>query len=104
VTLPAGTYRVTGYAPGANGVGWQVARIQNITDSTTIAQGLNGQSGAGGMTTFAFIDTVFTLSASKDIALQMRVQSTISTDGLGNRINVAGITEVYSQLTIVRIA
>lgn len=104
VTLPAGTYRATGYAPGANGVGWQVARIQNITDGTTITQGNNGQTGSGGMTTFAFVDTVFTLAAQKAIALQMRVQTTVATDGLGNRINVAGITEVYSQLNIVRIA
>jgi hypothetical protein len=103
VTLPAGTYRMTAMLPGYGALGWAVGRIQNITDATTLFQGQNTffTTGQGQMVP---IDTVITLAAQKAVAFQFRAANTVATDGLGNRINTSGITEVFSTVIIERTA
>jgi hypothetical protein len=103
VTLPAGSYHAVGYAPTANGSGAVSLRLQNTSDNTTIGFGTNTSTAGGSECTIAVIDYYFTLAAPKDVELQTRVATSVATDGLGVRTNF-GNTEVYSQLTITKVA
>jgi len=101
VTLPAGTYEILSASP-AYTVFTHQSRIQNITDGTTIGYSTNAQTG----TTAATASTIqyrFTIAATKVIALQMRVGVSVATDGLGSRTSWGNV-EVYSQLTITKVA
>jgi len=103
VTLAAGTYFVTADTPAFGGTGATQCRIYNITDSAAIGYGLNNPNGNAQSGTISTIDYYFTLASSKTIALQMRVGTTVSTDGLGSRTNWGNV-EVYSSLTITKVA
>ena len=105
VTLAAGTYFVSGLTPAYGGTGAAQCRIYNITDSAAIGYGTSNPSGTGAAQSgsISVIQYYFTLAASKTIALQMRVNDTVATDGLGARTNWGNV-EVYSQLTITKVA
>ena len=103
VTLPAGTYYVYGITPAYGGTGGTQCRLYNITDSAAIGYGLNCPNGNVGSGVFSELDYYFTLAASKVIELQMRVQYSVATDGLGTRTNWGNV-EVYSELTITKVA
>ena len=103
VTLAAGTYFVTGVTPAFGGTQATQCRIYNITDSAAIGYGINNPNGNAQSGTLSVVDYYFTLASSKTIALQMRVGTTVSTDGLGGRTNWGNV-EVYSQLTITKVA
>jgi hypothetical protein len=103
ITLPAGTFYIIARAP-TNQTGRFQAKIRNTTDSTDIA--LSG-SGFTPSATSAVIDnviqTLFVLTASKNIELQQRVETTSATFGLGIA-NSFGVDEVYSSITIMKVA
>lgn len=101
-TLAAGTYILTGYAP-ANKTGNHQARIQNITDSTTVGlgQNANATSASNGIT-LAVVHCYLTIASSKAFELQHRVASSHSTDGLGQSGGWG--TEVYGTVIGWRIA
>jgi hypothetical protein len=104
VTLPAGSYYAVGVTPLYGGNAQFKNRLQNMTDGTTIGIGTNQANGGGaGDSAITIVEYYFTLASSKAIALQTRVTTSIATDGLGNRCNF-GDTEVYSQLTITKVA
>ena len=103
ITLPAGTYYVTAVAPVFGGNGSFRCRLQNTTDSTTIGNGTNQANGGAGDAEQGLIEYYFTLAASKNIELQTRVSVSVATDGLGTRCNF-GDTEVYSQISITKVA
>jgi hypothetical protein len=94
ITLAAGTYECEIDAVAFATAGHQ-ARLQNITDGTTIALGtvtFNETSSAGSQCA-SRITAKFTLASSKTLEVQSRVTSTRTTDGYGNAI--AWGTNVY---------
>jgi hypothetical protein len=102
VSLPAGTYlfyaKCPSYNQGARG------RIQNTTAGTTLVLGLNQFVGLGTNSTAPNdVQGVATLSATSNIELQYYTTLTSANVGLGNAQSY-GVSEVYGQLMIVRIA
>lgn len=101
ITLPAGTYYFTGRAPAFNVLGHQL-RIQNTTAGTTVQLGTvmyvsNNNTG------IALVEGVVTISGSTNFELQHRSSGTVATNGFGAAQNF-GVGEIYSQLSIRRIA
>jgi hypothetical protein len=99
ITLPAGTYAVTAFAP-AYTVARNKLRLQNMTDSTTIALGQNCFADLSQQ--IAVLQTLFTITGTKTIELQHRAQTTINTNGYGVPCSF-GDNEVYAQIQIVRV-
>jgi len=103
ITLAAGTYYVIARAP-TNQSGYVQAKIRNTTDSTDLAL---SNSGYNPPSTSATIDSTiqgfFVLAAQKTIELQQRVGTGITTNGLGIAANL-GVDEIYSSITIVKVA
>jgi len=103
ITLPAGTYEVSGSAIGYS-VDRHKSRLQNTSDATTLQIGTTELvGGASGTQTRTFIDGGFTLAASKTIELQHRCQDTLATYGWGVSSGF-GDSEIYSQITITKVA
>jgi hypothetical protein len=103
ITLPAGTYFVSAIAPALQ-VSNHKTRLQNTTDSTTIAIGTTNTCAAADTTqTNAELTTYFTLAASKTIELQHRCATTAASYGLGTAMNFSD-NEVYSSITITKVA
>jgi hypothetical protein len=103
ITLPAGTYAVSAYAP-AFGVNDNKCKLRNTTASTDIAIGNSGYSaGADSVLVLGVVQTIFTLSVSTNIELQHRCGLTTASNGFG-RATSYGDSEIYSQITIARIA
>lgn len=102
VSLPAGTYlfyaKCPSYNQGARG------RIQNTTAGTTLVLGLNQFVGYTTQSTAPNdVQGIATLSATSNIELQYYSTLTSANVGLGNAQSY-GVSEVYGQLMIVRIA
>jgi hypothetical protein len=103
ITLPAGTYQILATAPGGDCTNHK-AKLRNTTDSTDeligtserVANGTSDQSRS-------FVVGVFTIAATKNFELQHRCSVTSTTNGLGYA-STFGVSEVYSQVTITRIA
>jgi hypothetical protein len=103
ITLPAGTYALTGLAT-AKMCGGHNARIYNITDSSVIVIGQNFNSpGSVGIGFAATVNTSFTITGTKVIELQHYCNETRATDGYGNQQN-NGYSEIYSSVMIVKVA
>lgn len=109
IALPAGTFFLRADAPlgqhSATTVDANRHRIQNTTAATTIQ--LSGSMFNGGNTASNFwtsIVTVFTLSVTSNIELQYYVTNAIANTGLGRASNITGLSEIYSQVMIARIA
>ena len=102
--LQAGTYRTRGSAPAFR-VNNHQARIQNITDGTTVDLGTSefSDGGAGGSGNRSFIETEFTIASAKTFELQHYAQTTRATEGLGDPCGF-GVNEVYSVLEIWKVA
>ena len=104
ISLPAGTYLVYATAPAIE-VNNHQTRLRNTTDSTDIqfvSTEFNGAT-VNIAQTRSEIQTVFTLTATKNIELQHQCQNTRSTYGLGESA-AFGNNEIYSQITITKIA
>ena len=104
ISLPAGTYQVFATAP-ACAIDSHQTRLRNTTDSTDIQFGSTAYNlnSANYATTDSNIQTVFTLTATKNIELQHRCSVTKSLIGLG-AAGIFGNSEIYSQITITKIA
>jgi hypothetical protein len=103
VTLPAGTYRCFITCPAANVQGHQ-ARLQNITDATTLLTGTSEWTLAtsNGAVTRSLITGEFTLAASKALSVQHQCFATFATQGFGLAANIG--TEVYTVAEFWRLA
>lgn len=100
ITLEAGTYRCRASAPAWFVVDHQ-ARLQNITDGTTIAYGTTSRaesSSAAGTITRSEITTRFTLAAQKVLEVQHQCTTTSGTHGFGPPANFG--TEVYTSIEL----
>lgn len=109
VTLPAGTYYVTGRAPAGGGnVFKHKLRLYNVTDSAAAIIGSSAYTGGGdGSTSFAgvtdaVIQGVVTIASSKAFRLEHYTQAAI-TGGLGLATG-ASVVEVYAELAFWKIA
>jgi hypothetical protein len=100
ISLPAGTYFVSAFAPTYNTERSKL-RLQNTTDATTINVGQNCFASANQNS--AVLQTVFTITGTKNIELQHRFQTTVNTNGLGVPCSF-GDDECYSTIQIVRMA
>jgi hypothetical protein len=103
ITLPAGTFRVTASAPAFR-VDNHKLRLQNTTAATTIQIGSSEYTlNTTEVVTNSLLNAYFTLSVSSTIELQHRCATTRATNGLGVPTNFAD-SEIYSQITITRVA
>lgn len=103
LTLPAGTYRVTGLVPAFR-VDRHQGRLQDTTNATTLVTGSTGYAAAvQAMTTYSILQGQFTLADTADVELQHQCQATRATDGFGLDGSFGG-GEVYSQIELVKVA
>jgi hypothetical protein len=101
ITLPAGTFRITGFA-GAYYVDRHQTRIYNITGSAVLLSGMSAYaSSPGDAANGSFFDGIITLAGSTVIELQHRGQTTRATDGFG--IAVSWGDNIYSSITITKV-
>ena len=99
ITLPAGTYWVDASAP-AFAVDRNQLRLQNTTGAATLLTG--STEFAGSATQRAFLQGLFTLTATSVLELQHRAAGTAATNGFGVKANLT--TEVYSDVVIWKTA
>lgn len=103
IALPAGTYQVLVFAPAFKVVGHK-ARLQNTTDGTTIALGQSALAAAvDDAETNAVLQTVFTLTATKNVEVQHQAQTTSATQGFGRACSF-GVDEIYTIIQIVKLS
>lgn len=103
ITLPAGTYQVSGYAV-AHDVNQNQTRIQDTTGAATLITGLTtNTTAAGDEGTLSPFQGVFTLSVESDIEVQHRCFSTQATNGFGDAAGF-GTNELYCSIMINKIA
>lgn len=95
ITLSAGTYRCFIRCP-ASFVDRHQARLQNVTDATTILLGTseNLQASTVSNNSASVIVGEFTIAASKALEVQHRCQTTNATNGFGVPANFG--TEVFT--------
>lgn len=103
IALLAGTYKVYAMSPF-----WQVGgvaiRLRNTTDSSTTVAGVNNYvSASSGAGCYAQLDGTFTITATKNFEVQYYCTAAQATNGLGVAINSAGVSEIYTQITIEKI-
>ena len=101
IALLAGTYKVSAISPFYNVTGVAI-RLRNTSDSTTTLASVNtyfaGTSGG-----YAIMDGTFTITATKNYEVQYVCNTAIATNGLGVALS-GGISEIYTQITIEKIA
>jgi hypothetical protein len=101
VTLPSGTYRCVASAPAFT-VSVHQARLQNITDATTILLGTSEAAAGTQVQSRSVVVGQFILSGTKVIELQHQCNTTNGTNGFGIAANF-GI-EVYAVVEFWKIA
>lgn len=101
ITLASGTYRVFCMSPFYNVTGVAI-RLRNTTDSTTTLASVNTYF-AGTAGGYAQFDGVFTIAASKNFEVQYYCNTAVALNGLGVALS-GGISEIYTQITIEKIA
>jgi hypothetical protein len=103
ITLPAGTYVVTASAPFYSTARAQL-RLRNTTDSTNDAIGQSGYYvTAYEVQGVSQLMGYFTITGNKNYELQYYSQTVQATNGLGLQMNF-GVSEIYSQISIEKIA
>lgn len=101
-TLPSGTYKIYATCP-ALGVSLHKARLQNITDGTTVLIGSSERTdNTDTVSTNSIVSGTFTINSQKTFELQHRCSLTVNTVGFGSPSNFS-VVEVYSQIEIWRI-
>lgn len=94
ITLAAGTYRCRIFCPAFN-VNQHQARLQNVSDSSTVLTGQSCyQRQTSGDSGVSIISGRFTLSAQKTLEIQHQCTTTNATNGFGVACNFT--TEVYT--------
>ena len=94
LTFLAGTYDCLITACLVNAGGGK-ARLQNVTDATTVALGQNMVTTAAGNEFYSSIAQRFTIGASKALEVQTQTLVAVGTFGIGYP-NSFGVSEVYT--------
>lgn len=103
ISLPAGTYYITADTPWWGTTNQVQNRLANTTDSTySYGQTGYGQGGIG-MVGGNILQTVVTITGTKNFELQHRCVATVTTNGFGIGATF-GNSVIFSTITIVRIA
>jgi hypothetical protein len=103
IALVAGTYRVFAMSPFFNPTAVSI-RLRNTTDSTTTIAGVNNYSGpTSGAGCYAQLDGTFTITGTKNFEVQYFCNNGVATNGLGVNLSSAGVSEIYTQITIVKV-
>jgi hypothetical protein len=103
ITLPAGSYYVSARTP-VNQSDQARAKIRNTTDGVDLAlSGSHYLPPTISATIYIVIEGYFELTASKTIELQYRVATACASNGLGINTNL-GVSEIYSSITIMKVA
>ena len=103
ISLPAGSYLVLASAPAVFVNGHKI-RLQNTTASSTIALGASCSAARdASIQNTSQLQTFFTLTVTSNIELQHRCTTTNGTDGFGPS-NSYGVDEIFSQITITKVA
>ena len=102
ITLAAGTYLVQAQSPFVASSSTKI-KLRNTTDSTDAVIGESDYMAAsnGGVT--ASLLGYFTIAGNKNFELQYRVSTALVTFGLGVANNF-GVSEIYSSITITKVA
>jgi hypothetical protein len=102
IALLAGTYQVRAVSPFFNS-GAVAIRLRNTTDSTTAVAGVNNY-GLTPASVNCLLEGVFTITATKNFEVQYyQASPAVASNGLGVAIASAGVSEIYTQITIQRI-
>jgi hypothetical protein len=102
IALPAGTYRAFCMSPFFLVTGVTV-RLRNTTDSTTTINGVNNYvSTTAGC--YAQFEGVFTIAATKNFEVQYLCNTAQPSNGLGVAMTGGAASEIYTQITIQKIA
>lgn len=101
IALVAGTYRVFAMSPFFNPTAVSI-RLRNTTDSTTTIAGVNAYAGAAAGC-YAQLDGTFTITGTKNFEIQYFCNNGVATNGLGVNLSSAGVSEIYTQITIVKV-
>ena len=101
IALLAGTYRVFAMSPFFNSTAVSI-RLRNTTDSTTTVAGVNNYAGAAAGC-YAQLDGTFTITGTKNFEIQYFCNNGVATNGLGVNLSSAGVSEIYTQITIEKI-
>jgi hypothetical protein len=101
IALVAGTYRVFAMSPFFNPTAVSI-RFRNTTDSTTTIAGVNAYAGAAAGC-YAQLDGTFTITGTKNFEVQYFCNNGVATNGLGVNLSSAGVSEIYTQITIVKV-
>lgn len=102
-TLPAGSYHIhaTVHFQSTN---VSAMRLRNITDGTTVAQGINQSFAAGdNVGGDSSVDAKITITGAKIFQLEYYV-ATATAGGLGTARNVASESEVYARVIVLDLA
>ena len=103
IALVAGTYKVFAMSPFFI-VGAVAIRLRNTTDGTTTVGGVNNYvSPASSAGCTALLDGTFTITATKNFEVQYYCSGAQASNGLGVAVNSAGVSEIYTQITIVKV-
>jgi len=103
ITLPAGSYIVTASAPCYESNLFKI-RLQNTTDSTTVALGTSEYDGSSAVQTRGILSGHFTITGNKNFELQHYVSTARANLGFGNPTSIASVSEVYSTIQIDKVA
>jgi hypothetical protein len=104
IALLAGTYQVRAMSPFFNSAAVSI-RLRNTTDSTTTVAGVNAYVGpTSGAGCIAQLEGTFTITGTKNFEVQYYQNgSAVPTNGLGVQLSSAGVSEIYTQITIVKV-
>lgn len=104
VTLPVGTYYIDARTTMSVGITFQ-ARLYNVTDSSVSIIGSSTSNTTGAeVSSLSFVQGLLTITAPKTFRLESSGGSTASSLDLGSAANKPGSTEVYSNLSIWKLA
>lgn len=101
ITLPAGTYRIQARAPCLT-VDAHKTRLQNITDTSTVAIGSVEYAASSTVTSASWLTATFTIAGTKVFELQHYSSGTGTTTGFGRAYSAPGVVEVYAEVLITK--
>lgn len=104
VTLPAGTYDITGRAPAHN-VGYHRATLYNVSDSAVVLIGSSEYSApTASVQTSSEFSGRLVLASAKTFSVRHYTSQVTNTTGLGNAVSGSGLNETFTELNITKVA
>lgn len=104
-TPVSGTYIIRVWAPAFR-CARHKARLYNVTTTTQVLLGLDayGEPTTGQAQTYSVILGTFTANGTDSYRIEHWCTTTRATDGYGIQTNISGVSEVYTQVELVKIS